>query len=39
MKARSTPSTLWDYYNPDSRVELAPSLFLISSDASVAVVR
>jgi uncharacterized protein YfaS (alpha-2-macroglobulin family) len=29
-KAKSAPSVLYDYYNPDARTVLAPTLFLIS---------
>jgi A-macroglobulin receptor binding domain len=29
MKARATPSVVYDYYNPDERVALTPQLFTI----------
>ena len=29
MQARSAPSTLYDYYNPEARAEIAPVLFRV----------
>jgi hypothetical protein len=31
MKAQAAQSTLYDFYNPDSRVVLAPERFVISN--------
>ena len=32
MRARSAPSQLYDYYNPDARLSLAPALFTVSAE-------
>ncbi len=32
MKAKSAPSTLYDYYNPEARLTLAPKRFVVESE-------
>ena len=31
MQAKAAPSALWDYYNPEARMEVTPEIFAIHS--------